>query len=160
MYTNEQFTELAKTHMDTVFRVAFNYLKSRTEADDVTQNVLLKLYRNKKAFESDAHLKHWLIRVTVNECKRVLISPWRFIEQIEDYTAALSFDTPEQSELFDMVMELPAKYRVAILLYYFEGYSTEETARLLGIPKATAGTHLKRAREKLKIKLLEAENYV
>ena len=160
MFTDEQFTGYAREYMDTIFRVAFNHLKSRTEADDVTQNVLLKLYRAGKSFESDTHLKHWLIRVTVNECKRASRSPWRRVEPIEDYASTLSFDTPEQSELFSVVMELPAKYRVATLLYYFEDYSTEEIARLLKIPKATVGTHLKRARERLKIKLLEAESHV
>jgi RNA polymerase sigma-70 factor (ECF subfamily) len=159
MFTNEEFTRQARTYMDTIFRVAFNYLKSRADADDVTQNVLLKLYRADKAFESDAHLKHWLIRVTINECKRTLLLPWRRVEPIEEATAAFGFETPEQSELFSAVMELPAKYRVAILLYYFEDYSTEEIARLLGIPKATVGTRLKRAREKLKTNLLEVKCY-
>ncbi|MCL2633987.1 MAG: sigma-70 family RNA polymerase sigma factor [Oscillospiraceae bacterium] len=156
MYTDEQFTRYAQMYMDTVFRVAFNYLKSHTEADDVTQNVLLKLYQTKKVFENDEHVKHWLIRVAINECKRVLLSPWRKVEPIDDYAATLEFKTPEQSELFSKVMELPEKYRVAILLYYYEDYSTEEISRLLKIPQATVGTHLKRAREKLRIKLLEA----
>ena len=159
MYTDEQFTECAKKYMDTVFRVAFNYLKSHSDADDITQNVLLKLYQSKKSFENESHLKHWLIRVAINECKRTLLSPWRKIEPLElldDYASTLEFKTPEQSELFHNVMELPEKYRVAILLYYFEDYSIEEISRLLRISKSTAGTRLRRAREKLKLKLLEA----
>ena len=160
MISDEQFIEYAQAYMDTVFRVAFNYLKNSTEADDITQNVLVKLYRTNKAFESDAHIKHWLIRVTVNECKRALLTPWRHDEPIDDYAAILSFETPEESELFSMVMDLPAKYRVAILLYYFEGYSTEEIAVLLKMPKATVRTRMKRAREILKIQILEAKSYV
>ena len=160
MFTDEQFAEYAQAYMDTIFRVAFNYLKSPTEADDITQNVLIKLYRTDKAFESDTHIKHWLIRVTINECKRALLSPWRHDEPIDDFASALNYETPEESKLFDMVMNLPAKYRVAILLYYFEGYSTEEIAVLLKIPKATVRTRLKRAREKLKIQILEVNSYV
>ncbi|MCL1866360.1 MAG: sigma-70 family RNA polymerase sigma factor [Oscillospiraceae bacterium] len=156
MYTDEQFTEYARMYMDTVYRVAFNYLKSHTEADDVTQNTLFKLFRTKKTFESDEHLKHWIIRVAINECKRTAMSPWRKSEPFEDYAATLKFESPEQSELFRTVMDLPEKYRVAILLYYFEDYSIEEISRLLKIPKSTVGTRLKRAREKLKFKLLEA----
>jgi len=144
--------------MDTVFRVAFNYLKSRSDADDITQNVLIKLYRANKTFENDEHIKHWLIRVTINECKRALLSPWRKKEPIDDYIETLSFEAQEQSDLFDMVMKLPAKHRVAIHLYYYEDYSTEEIARLLGIPNATVRTHLRRARENLKSELLEVEN--
>ena len=160
MLTGEQYTEYARAYMDTVFRVAFNYLKNSADADDIAQNVLVKLYRADKAFESDAHVKHWLIRVTINECKRALLSPWRRDEPIVDYAATLSFETPEESELFSMVMDLPTKYRVVILLYYFEGYSTEEIAVLLGVPKATVRTRMKRAREILKKDILEEESYV
>ena len=157
MITGEQLTTYVNIYKDTVFRVAFNYLKNRSDADDITQNAFIKLYRSNKTFASDAHIKHWLIRVTINECKLALLSPWRRTEPIESYIDSLSFETPEQSELFEMVLKLPAKYRVAILLYYFEDYSTVEIARLMGIPDATVRTHLKRAREKLKSKLTEEE---
>lgn len=70
MLNHEQFTRLAKLYMDTVFRLAFNYTKSRSEADDITQDVLIKLYHTDKAFDSEEHIKHWLIRVTINECKK------------------------------------------------------------------------------------------
>ena len=75
MQSDEQFTRYAQRHMDTIFRVAFSYMKSRADADDITQNVLLKLYHSDKLFESDVHIKHWLIRVTINECKKTLGSP-------------------------------------------------------------------------------------
>ena len=159
MFTVEQFTHYAKKYIDTVFRVAFGYLKNRTDADDITQNVLIKLYRANKEFESEAHIKHWLIRVTINECKKVLISPWRRVEPIENYTDTLAFRTPEHSDLFYKVMELPTKYRMVIFLYYYEEYSTEEISQILKIPKATVWTHLKRGREHLKtIILLEADD--
>lgn len=158
MLTDEQFTFYANKYMDTVFRVAFNYLKSRADADDITQNVLIKLYRTDKEFESDAHIKHWLLRVAINECKKTLLSPWRHSESIEEYTASLTFTTPEHSELFYDVMALPKKYRIVLYLYYYEDYSTDEISRLLGIPRATVGTHLKRGRERLKTTLLLEAN--
>ena len=146
--------------MDTIFRVSFSYMKSRAEADDITQNVLLKLYRSDKLFESDVHIKHWLIRVTINECKKTLGSPWRRSESIEDYASALTFSTPEHSELFYAVMDLPKKYRVAVFLYYYEDYSADEISQLIGIPRATVYAHLKRGREQLKTTLSEANGYV
>lgn len=82
------------------------------------------------------------------------------IEPLETYVEKLSFSTPEHSELFYMTMELPRKYRIAIYLYYYENYSTEEIARLLHIPKATVATHLHRGRELLKRKLTEVNNHV
>ena len=158
MLPDEQFTRYAQEYMDMVFRVAFNYLKSRADADDITQNVLLKLYRADKPFENDDHMKHWLIRVTINECKKALISPWRRTEPLEDYAATLPFPTPEHNNLFFEVMGLPKKYRMVIFLYYYEDYSTDEISRLLGIPKATVCTHLKRGRERLKNNLLLEAN--
>lgn len=157
MFTDEQFTFLAKKYIDTVFRVAVNYLKSGADADDVTQNVFLKLWKEKKPFDSEAHVKNWLIRVTINECKNLLRSPWRKTEDFEDYARTLSFVTPEHSELFYAVMDLPKKYRMPIYLYYYEGYSTEETAEILGIPKATVATHLRRGRQMLRNILQEVD---
>lgn len=157
MFTNEHFTYIAQRYMDTVFRVAFSYMKCRADADDVTQNVLLKLYRYEGDFDSESHLKHWLIRVTINECKSAYRSPWRRTENIEDYVNSLTMPTREHSELLEAVMKLPKKYRVAIYLFYYEGYATAEIAQLLSIPEATVRTHLARGREKLKTILTEAD---
>ena len=159
MFTNEHFTYIAQRYMDTVFRVAFSYMKSRADADDITQNVLLKLYRYEGDFESESHLKHWLIRVTINECKSAFRSLWRKTENIEDYVNSLEMPSQEHSDLLEAVMSLPKKYRVAIYLFYYEGYSTREIAELLAMPEATVRTHLARGREKLKTILTEADPY-
>ncbi len=160
MLPREHFTETAEKYMDTIFRIAFNYLKSQTEADDVTQEVLLKLYNTDKIFENETHIRNWLIRVTVNCCKKAFLSPWRRHEPLENYADKLFFLTPEHSDLFYKVMKLPRKYRVAIYLYYYEGYHTEEIAGILHIPKATVATHLHRGRELLKRKLTEVNDHV
>ena len=160
MFTKEQFSYLAKKYMDTVFRLAFNYTKSQSEADDVTQEVLIRLYRTDKEFESEEHIKHWIIRVTINECKKTFLSAWKRVEPIEDYASTLSFTSPEHSELFYAVMDLPKKYRVPIFLHYYEDYSCEEISSFLGIANATVRTQLRRGREMLKTKIQEGENNV
>ncbi|MDY3859998.1 MAG: sigma-70 family RNA polymerase sigma factor [Candidatus Limivicinus sp.] len=157
---NEEFETLAKRHMDMVFRLAFNYMKSASDADDVTQNVLLRLLKNGKPFASGEHARYWLVRVTVNECRRALRSPWRRVGDIGEYAESLQFETPEHSELFYAVMELPEKYRTAIYLHYYEGYSTKEIAEIIGVPAATVRTRLRRAREQLKTGLKEAGSNV
>ena len=157
MLTEEQFCALAKKHMDMIFRIAFNYLKDRNEADDITQNVLLKLLDEKKEFESEEHIKYWLIRVTINESKKALRSPWRKTEPIEDYASTIAFSAPEQGEVFAALMEQPEKYRTALYLYYVEEYSSSEIARILKMPQSTVLSHLSRGRELLKRKLKEAE---
>ena len=158
MLTKERFTHLAQRYMDTIFRVAFSYLKSREDADDVVQNTLLALYRTDREFDGEEHVKAWLIRVAANESKKLLRSPWRRRgEPLEDYENTLRFDRPEDRELYAAIMALDGKYRAVIVLYYYEGYSIRETAQLLRVPPATVGTRLARAREKLRLSLTEAE---
>ena len=160
MLTNERFTCLAQRYIDTVYRVALNYLKSPSDADDITQNVFLKLLQEKKPFDSDEHVKHWLIRVTVNECKNLVSSRWWRAESIEEYAGQLAFDNQTQSDLFHMVMALPRKYRLPIYLHYYEGYSTQEIGQMLKLPKNTVCTQLKRGRELLKESLQEVDDNV
>ncbi len=160
MLTNEQFTGCAQRYLDTVFRVAYHYLKSAADADDVTQNVFLKLLKEKKAFESDSHIKNWLIRVTINECKNLVRSRWWKRESIEEYAAMLTFDNPSHSDLFYAVMELPQKYRLPIYLHYYEEYSTAEIASILKISKNTVCTQLRRGRELLRKSLTEVDDNV
>ena len=155
MRSKEQFVQLAEQYMDTVFRFAFSYLKSKADADDVTQNVLLKLYQTDRDFESEAHLKHWLLRVTANECKTHWRSKWSRMEDFEDYAGSLVFEEPRYSDLFYAVMALDRKYRTVIVLHYYEGYGVAEIANLLGVPQGTVGTRLRRARERLKQYLVE-----
>ena len=160
MLTNERFTCLAQRYIDTVYRVALNYLKSPSDADDITQNVFLKLLQEKKPFDRDEHVKHWLIRVTVNECKNLVRSRWWRAESIEEYAGQLAFDNQTQSDLFHMVMALPRKYRLPIYLHYYEGYSTQEIGQMLKLPKNTVCTQLKRGRELLKESLQEVDDNV
>ena len=157
MLTNEQFTRYVTLYLDTVYRVAFNYIKSAADADDVTQNVFLKLLQERKPFESDVHVKNWLIRVTLNECKNLVRSKWWKQESFEDYAENLSFDNPSQSDLFYAVMALPKKYRVPIYLHYYEEYSTQEIAGILKVSKNTVCTQLRRGRELLRESLQEVD---
>lgn len=158
MYTDQEFTQLVHRYADTIFRVAFSWLKNADDANDVTQDVLITLYRTNPPFDSEAHLKNWLIRVTINRCKMLFRAPWRKHEDIADYAETLGFEEPGPSELFQAVMALDRAYRVPILLFYYEGYSTKEIAALLRLPENTVSTRLARARKRLK-HVLEEEPY-
>ena len=149
-----QFEEIAGRYRDNLFAIAFQYTKNAADADDMAQIALIKCYEAKKPFESEQHIRRWLIRVTVNECKRYLVSPWRrYTAPIEDYAETLGFESPEQSALFFGVMELPQKYRVPGHLYYYEDYSVREIAEALGLRESAVQTRLLRARQKLRQKL-------
>ena len=137
-------SDVIERYRDTVFRLVFTYLRNQADPDDVTQDVFVKLIRSSHDFESDEHLRRWLIRVTINECKSLFRKPWRRIDDIEDYANTIAMPTPEHTDLFVRVMSLPERYRVPLVLYYYLGFSTNETANLLKIPAATVRTRLAR----------------
>jgi RNA polymerase sigma factor (sigma-70 family) len=121
MQADLDFSLLVDKYIDMVYRIAFNCLKNQADSDDITQSVMMKLCRATREFESETHIKNWLIRVTVNECKKAAVSVWRRrVKPIEDYANSLSFQTPERSDLFYAVMGLPSRYRIVIYLYYYE----------------------------------------
>lgn len=152
----KELEDIASQYRDCIFSIAYHYLKNSYDADDIVQNVLIKYYHNKKTLESEEHKKHWLIRVAINECKKVLLSPWRNrCQNIDDYAQMLQFEEPEQSELFYAVMELPQKYRIVVHLYYYEDYCVREIGQLLGIRETAVSTRLLRARKLLKKRLQE-----
>ena len=153
--SNEEFTIFAKKYMDTIYRVAYSWTKNTDDANDVTQDVLIQLYKTTKEFESDSHMKNWLIKVTVNCCKMIFRSPWSKMEDIENYGETLGFEDESYLDLFLAVMNLDKKYRVPLMLFYYEGYSTAEIASLLGIPEKTVSTRLFRAKGRLRNYLKE-----
>lgn len=156
--TEDTFICRANQYMDMIFRLAFNYLKNASDAEDVTQDVLLKLYQTDRDFESEEHLRNWLIRVTSNECKNLFRSFWwkrvSLGETAEQENGSGEHfsppDTDEAGDLLSAVMRLPAKYRVVLYLYYYEGYDTRDIAGLLELPPGTVRTRLSRGREKLR----------
>ena len=154
--TDQDFEQAARTYGDTIYRVACHALGDRTEAEDVTQTVLLRLYQRAEPFESNEHLKHWLLRVAVNESRKVLRSPWRRRRvSLEDWDGV--GETPEETGVLQAVMSLEAKYRLPVYLYYYEGCSIKEVAEALGANESTVQTRLQRAREKLRRILTEEE---
>lgn len=157
MLTNEEFAAAAERYMGMVYRVALNCVKAPADADDVTQNVMLRLCRTSTEFVGEEHLKSWLIRVTVNESKRLLTAPWRSRTVDLHEASALAAQTRDGRELLEAVMALPRKYRLPLYLYYYEGYSVGEVAQLLGRNPSTVQTHLARGREKLKMILTGGE---
>ena len=143
------FESAVERYRDVVYRVAYSYLRSQADADDVTQNVFVKLYRSKTEFTDDGHLRRWLVRVAINECKSLFVLPWRRDEDIGEYENQLPMEDDDR-EVFQAVMGLKKKYRIPVILYYYLGYSTDEVAQLMGTPPATARTRLARARAQLR----------
>ena len=156
----QTFRQAVEDHRDVVFRIALTYLRDRADADDVAQDVFLKLLKSDAQFESWEHLRRWLIRVTINECKSLFRKPWRRVEDIENLADSLSTAQEEAKAVLSDVMRLPERFRIPIVLYYYLGFSTSEIAELLHVPAATVRTRLARGRSKLKFILEEGDREI
>ncbi|WFR59033.1 sigma-70 family RNA polymerase sigma factor [Anaerocolumna sp. AGMB13025] len=147
------FLELAEKYKDTVFRIALNYSGNYYDADDIVQDVFMKLYLTNKKFASDDHAKYWLIRVTINTCKDLLKSSWKTKNVVLDdiaVTQTPTFEKREQEDLYLTVMGLPEKYRTVLYLFYYEDFSVKEIAKMLKVKESAVTTRLSRGRNLLK----------
>ena len=133
-----------------VYRLAYAMTRSRSDADDVFQEVFLRLHRSAPDFLNEAHRRAWLLRVTANCARSLLTSPWRRRTVGLDEAVLHQVEELEDRGVLEAVWKLPEKYRVPLYLYYFEGYGTEEIGAILGRPPSTVQTQLARAREKLR----------
>lgn len=148
---------LVNTYSDLILRLSYTYLKSTQDGEDICQTVLLKLLTGGEGFESPEHEKAWVIRATVNACKDELRAFRRRAVPL-DTLAETAAPEPPRSEVLDVVMALPVKYREAVYLFYYEGYTVKEIAALTARSEAAVSAHLSRGRKKLKM-MLEGENY-
>jgi RNA polymerase sigma-70 factor (ECF subfamily) len=146
--------EAVHTYADLVYRLAVINTDSRADADDVFQNVFLKLMQHQNSIQSEEHLKAWLIRVTVNECRSLMSSPWKkrnvSMEALGDPGA---YDKEDLSDVTQAVLSLPAKYRVVIHLFYYEELSIKEIAAALHLSEGGVKARMDRGRKMLAKKL-------
>ena len=155
MLTETEFTAAAERHLDMVYRIALNSLRHPADAEDAVQNTMLRLWRTDTDFAGEEHLRRWLARVAVNESRRIAAHPWRRWDVSLEEAREPVFQDRERRELYEAVMGLPAKYRVPLYLYYYEGYAVAEIGEILGLKPSTVQTRLSRGREKLKTMLTE-----
>lgn len=143
---------MVEKYFDTVYRLALARLQETHRADDIVQDVFLKYIKSDKAFESEEHIKAWLIRVTINCTKSFFTSSWH--KKTVPLTEELTFEIPEQEDIYFAVSKLPTKYRTVIHLFYYEDLSVKEISRYLGAKETTVKSQLHRGREMLR-KILE-----
>lgn len=149
----DEARRLVETHADLILRLAYTYLKSTHDAEDICQTVLIKLLQREGGFDGPAHEKAWVIRATSNACKDVLRSSRRRTSVPLEAAPDASAPEPPASTVLDEVMALPQNYREAIYLHYYEGYSVREIAQLTGRSEAAVAAHLSRGRGKLRTML-------
>lgn len=140
---------LVQTYSDMILRLSWTYLKSTQDAEDICQTVFLKLLTGGTVFDSSEHEKAWIIRATANACKDALRASHRRCVGLEAVAETAASEAPD-STVLDAVMALPKKYREAVYLYYYEGYSVREIASMLGQSEAAVSAHLSRGRKSLR----------
>ncbi len=149
----ELIEKTIRQYADMIIRIAYQNTKSYSDAEDILQEVSVALVTSKAPLGDDTHLKHWLIRVTVNKCHDLHKSYWRRnVEPIDDHPNLVS---PEHEEVLEEVFRLPENYRNTIYLYYYENFSIAEIAETLDRSPNTISTWLRRGRKKLKEFLVE-----
>ena len=151
--TEKAFEETINKYKDMVYRLSYTYLKNSHDAEDITQEVFLKYITLNKTFESDEHLRYWLVTVTINRCKNLLRSSW--FKKTQPLDETVHFEEAKNYNLYRAVMTLPKDYRTVIYLFYYEDYSTKEIASILNKKDSTIRSQLARARKRLKNILLE-----
>lgn len=153
--TEREFTAAAEEHLDMVYRIALNCLRAPADAEDAAQTAMLRLWQRQEPFADRAHLRNWLVRVTLNVCRDTVRSPWRRRMVSLESCREPAFADGEHRALYRAVMDLPEKYRVPLYLYYYEGYSVPEVGELLELKPSTVQTRLDRGRKQLKTMLTE-----
>ena len=146
----DAFSFAFKQFTDTVYRVALHNTANFSDAEDVTQEVFVKLLETNKVFRDSEHLKAWLIRVTINLCRDKMKKSSRetLVENVFP-----NKPNEDKSEVLEAVKALPEKYRNAIYLHYYEGYTAKEIGKILDAKESTVLSWLSRGRDALRKEL-------
>lgn len=149
---NAFIERIVEEYSDIILRLAMHHVKNRSEAEDITQKVFLKVLKLRPDFQSPEHEKAWILRVTINLCKDYLKSSWfrKITYMEENYSTGFK---EYRGELLSVVQRLPQKYRNVVYLYYYEEMSITEVSGILGVKEGTIMSLLHRARAKLKVML-------
>lgn len=153
--TKERLEQLFREYYRLVYRVAFSQVKNHADAEDITQEVFVKIIKHDMRYESIEHEQAWIIRVTINLCRDLLKSKWHKTSVSMDCVSETQKSCyknfcGEQDDTLWAVLQLPEHYRNCLYLFYYEDYSIKEIAQSLEMPENTVKTNLKRGREALK----------
>lgn len=144
-----EIRELVDKYSSLIFRISYCILCNRDDAEDAVQETFLKYFTKAPEFNSEEHRKAWLIKVSANTSKNMLMLRMRReavnIEDVEDIGIS-----ENDYEIFELIMSLPAKYKIVLTLYYVEGYKCREIAEIINISEDAVRKRLQKGRELLK----------
>ena len=146
--TNEEFAKIVTDTAAVMYRVSKSILKNDEDCEAAVQEAIAKAFSKLWSLKNESFAKTWLIRIVINECYSILRK-----KKISFYNEEITLeeaDSNDYSELYKALNELPADYRVTVVLYYIEGYSVKETAQILKVTEGTVKSRLSRGRKKLR----------
>ena len=155
IYTQEELADLYHRRVGMVYQICLMLMKNVPDAEDACQTVFRRVMERAEPFRDPEHEKAWLIVTARNECRNQLKHWWRTKRAGETELEQLTWDQPEDGEVWEALLSLPEKERLALYLHYYQGYSTQEGAAMLGTKPATFRSWLFRGRKNLKT-ILEA----
>ena len=148
---SNSYINAVKRNNKRIYLIAFSYLKNQHDAEDVLQDVFLKLWKTKKEFECDEHIDKWLTINCISRCKDYFRLPFfNKTDSLDEIKALYSFDSSEKLDVINSIMSLPQKERIVIHLFYYEGMSINDIADVLKANPSTVKTRLRRAKIHLK----------
>lgn len=140
-------------YSDMVYRIALLHMKNKSDAEDIFQEVFLRLVRYADRIKGEEHLKHWLIRMTINCCKKQFDNAYRkrTVPLEADGRKEPSYEMPERDDsIWEAVRQLPDNYSSVIHLFYYEQYSIKEIGQIMELSDTAVKTRLSRARDMLR----------
>lgn len=155
---NEDVVKLFDLYADDLYRFAVSYVRSKHDAEDVVQDVFLKLLSKPLLFDRRFE-KTYLLTMTANKCKDLLKSKSRTASiDLESNEWQLEYNdkfTDEDRAVFDELMNLPEEYRIPIHLFYYEGFTYKEISKIIKLSESAVAMRIMRGKEKLRIRLEE-----
>lgn len=150
----EEFASLIHENQLLMYRFALGILKSEMDAEDAVSEAVIKAWEHLDKLRKKEKFKSWIMTILANETKNILTKKKKveLMESLDNFGKAACTDG---TELWELVMELPEDFRMVVILYYYEGFSTKEIAKILKISGGTVKSRLSRARQKLKVLLEE-----
>ena len=139
---------LVQKYSSMVLQIAYQYSFNKSEAEDITQEVFIKLYKNIKKIKNNEHIKAWLIRVTINLSIDYNRNYWN--KNTTSLDDNYKYFDEETKDVFNELKKLAPEFRNIIYLYYYQGYKISEISEILSMNQNTVSSYLNRARKELK----------
>ncbi|RNA69941.1 sigma-70 family RNA polymerase sigma factor [Alteribacter keqinensis] len=164
----DDFTAIVTDYGQSIQQLVYTYVKDQALAEDLTQEIFIKVFKKLDSFKQESTLKTWIYRIAINHCKDYVRS-WHYRQFIYDDDTVMHAQSKDKSIddkivarseeecLVHSVLGLPAKYREAVYLYYYEELTSKEISTLMNVRENTVKTRLRRARKMLKEKLGKEE---